>query len=200
MPVLIDLGGYHIVKNGWCVRNSGSHYTNNDAVEKGIRYVTRTRNNESRRNELIGAGGAGISVGAPVEEIIKEFQEVQQFYGIDSRGGRRIGHWVFLFNDKEINAIANDMKSVNMIARAICSYLFTCGFQSVYAIHYDPQKKVHIHIVINAVSYFNGRKFHVSKQEFAKMSDVFTDYYWKEVWEKTSVSAENYEDIEKLME
>ena len=53
-------------------------YFNEDAVSNVIRYITRTRKNEDRKNELIGWGSYNtLNMGTP-EFVIKQFLDVQK--------------------------------------------------------------------------------------------------------------------------
>ena len=62
-------------------------YKNKDAIEKEIRYISRTRKNETRQDELILYGtNHGYNYQKPVEEIIHELKRVQTMYG--SRGSK----------------------------------------------------------------------------------------------------------------
>lgn len=54
---------------------------NEDAVEKVIRYITRTRKNEDRADELITWGGMGVGCYASSELVIERFRAVQEVYG-----------------------------------------------------------------------------------------------------------------------
>ena len=69
-------------------------YKNKDAVSNVIKYVTRTRENETRHNELISYGGAGVSNYTEPMQMIYMFDTIQKLHGINYRKGRRIFHEV----------------------------------------------------------------------------------------------------------
>ena len=178
MPELhrLGCGKYY---NGF---NKSTYYTNEDAVEKVIRYITRTRYYDDRSKELIAYGGAGISCEYGVPYIIKQFIQTQKLYDIDRRQGSRLYHEVLMFSDEEMNKlIVHDFRFVIGIAREICRYYFDSGFEAVYAIHYDLDKHLHIHIVVNAISFIDGRQYiykndkNYKKEYFDRISKKYSD-------------------------
>lgn len=164
MPVLMDMGKWNRDHGGY--RSSKSYYTNVDAVEKVIRYITRTRCVESRSGELISVGGAGVICAGTVEEIIVQFLIVQNFYQIDKRGGRRVVHEILSFTEEEFNRINRNYALVNLVAREISAYFYLSGFQVVYAVHHDSEKHVHIHLAVNTINFKSGKKFHSGGEDF----------------------------------
>lgn len=145
-------------------------YTNKDAVENCIRYITRTRANEQRENELIAWGGVGVGCYASPELAIQQFCCVQKIYGIDKRGGRRVHHEVYNFMDEEFEKLGRNYEYVYQIAMKCAEYYYYMGHQVVFAIHHvrnaeRENKGLHIHFVINSVNFFTGRKWHTGIQE-----------------------------------
>lgn len=56
-------------------------YKNEDSAENVIRYITRTRKNEDKAHEFLCYGSYhGFMYQKPVEEIISEFEYVQEQY------------------------------------------------------------------------------------------------------------------------
>ena len=145
--------------------NISGKYSNRDAVDKVIRYITRTRENEMRRDDLRGYGGAGVGSYAPPQVMIDRFKAVQNCYGIGYRGGRRILHEVFSVTDREFTDMGRDIASVNRLASELCLEYYRMGFQVVYAVHWDMEKKLHIHFAVNAVSYRTGKKINTFRRE-----------------------------------
>ncbi len=170
MPILIDMGAYNAQKDH---RNRNTYYQNSDALEKVIRYITRTRENEDRANELLGIGGAGFYLGMTIEEIIKVFKYVQEVFGIDRRQGRRLVHYVYSFTNEEVALLKGHLEVVDYWARQMSMMFYEEGFQSIYAIHSDPEKKLHVHFVINSISFINGMKYHTNLLEFESTSYAF---------------------------
>lgn len=106
IPTRTNKGSYS--NNGKAVHYKNRNYTNTDAVENLIHYVTRTRENEGRGGDLITYGAAGADYFHSVDGIIQQFRYVQYIYGINSRGGRRMYHEVLNLKDCELERLGND--------------------------------------------------------------------------------------------
>lgn len=153
--------------------NMGGRYANADAVDNVIRYVTRTRSDEQRKGELQGYGGRGFFRYDTTETMIAHFKVVQNAYGIRYRKGKRMFHEVFSITDREFEGINCDMKLLNQIALELCGEYYKQGFQVVYAIHWDKEKKLHIHFAVNAVSFMTGKKFITSAKGNSEREHLF---------------------------
>ena len=155
--------------------NMGGRYANADAVDNVIRYVTRTRSDEQRKGELQGYGGLGFFRYDTTETMIARFKAVQNAYGIGYRKGKRMFHEVFSITDREFEGINCDMKLLNQIALELCGEYYRQGFQVVYAIHWDKEKKLHIHFAVNAVSFMTGKKFITSAKGNSERERLFNE-------------------------
>ena len=155
--------------------NIGGRYANAEAVDKVIRYVTRTRTNETRAENLQGYGGLGIFRYDTVEMMIGRFKAVQDAYGIRHRKGKRMFHEVFSITDMEFKGINCDMKLLNQIALELCGEYYRQGFQVVYAIHWEEEKKLHIHFAVNSVSFMTGKKFITSREGNRERERLFNE-------------------------
>lgn len=149
------------------------NYDNSNVVENVIRYVTRTRINEMRQGDLIDVGGAGVAIYLTPGHMIQQFLYVQKEYKIDAKRGRRIYHEVFSISDDEIRSLGYDMEMVRKIAMECCQVYFQAGHQVVFAIHWEPDKKLHIHFVVNTINYCNGQKWHTNIPELEYRENVF---------------------------
>lgn len=144
-------------------------YKNADAIENVIRYITRTRKNEDRRDELIAWGGMGIGYYASPELVIEQFHYVQDVFGI-SKGGRKLYHETLNITEKEFEWLGNDYGRIYQAAVKCAELYYMNGYQVVFAIH-DAKKKhglnkgVHIHFVVNAVNFMTGKKWHANMRE-----------------------------------
>ncbi|MCI9080088.1 MAG: relaxase/mobilization nuclease domain-containing protein [Lachnospiraceae bacterium] len=161
--------------------NIKGRYDNADVVGNVIRYITRTRANETRFNELRGYGGAGVGNYDSPEVMEQRFNTIQKLYGINYRKGRRIFHEVFSITDSEFENIGSDMGIVNQVALEMCREYFNEGFQVVYAVHREEIKKLHIHFAVNAVSFITGKKFDTSvegnRHREQKFNEIMKRYY-----------------------
>ena len=61
----------------------------------------------------------------------------------------------------------DDLCEIDNLAKRIVFDILR-DYQSVYAIHEDTDN-LHIHIVWNAVSFINGKKWHISRPEFSEL-------------------------------
>ena len=91
---------------GKLVQKTRGTYVNDDAVENVIRYVTRTRANEDRRNELIFFGGAGVA--QEPEQMITQFKYIQRAFRSSANLGKKITHEVFSFHQQEMQELDLD--------------------------------------------------------------------------------------------
>lgn len=148
-------------------------YKNINAVGNVIHYITRTRINETRRNELFGFGAMGVTTYMSPEEMIRQFCYVQNLYCINQRGGRRVYHEFYLLDEKEINCFGNNLEYLHRFAMDCCRVYFSLGFQVVYSIHYDYEKKMHIHFCVNTINYRNGKKWHDNKASLEERNKYF---------------------------
>ena len=97
----------------------------------------------------------------------EEIKSMQEFYGKDY--GRRAYHFVVSFDDGEplMPTDAFDL------AYDLSDY-FSGEYQIIYAVHTE-QKHLHIHFLLNTVSFETGRKYHF---DYKKQSD-FNNYIGK---------------------
>ena len=157
-------------------------YSNKNVVSNTIRYITRTRPDEDRRNELIVCGSPNVTCIPDEEEIfraIKEFMDIQHFYH-DVVNGRRVFHETFnllheeseyFYTRGQINALALE-----------CSRIYDRqGFQVVYAAHYSAKYRLHIHFIVNAVSYCDGKKYHSDYKDHAERNAEFNEILFRHI-------------------
>ena len=158
--------------------NISGEYRNKDVVDNVIRYITRTRDNETRLDDLRGYGAAGVGSYVSPQVMISRFKAVQNSYGIEYRGGRRILHEVFSITDREFTDMGRDIAIVNRLASDLCLEYYRMGFQVVYAVHWDMEKKLHIHFAVNAVSYKTGKKINTFRKENWYRENRFNSILW----------------------
>ena len=149
-------------------------YTNKDAVRNVLAYVLRVRDDERRRAELLFWGGFGIPVYDYEENVIKSFLCVQDTYNISSRKGRRIFHETVTMTPMEFNGLGNNYGVLKAVIEEYCyKEYFQQGFQVVYAVHWDKNKSLHVHFVINTINFKDGKKWHTSYEETAERETTF---------------------------
>lgn len=88
---------------------------------------------------------------------------IKRSYGKDS--GKQLHHVIisiyrdmYVKNEQELkNKKSTERICRSLIGMEICEYIYNLGFQNVYFLHDDAQY-VHLHILVNSVSYMNGIK------------------------------------------
>lgn len=130
------------------------YFTNDDAPERLIRYVTRTRENESRDSELICWGVHGAAY-ADIATTIAQFMIVQQKCRDHTQ--RKMYHLSYSPDQYEKQLFNGDYRLVESIAKLQSSILFSIGYQVVYAVHKDDEKDIHIHFAVNSVNFYSGK-------------------------------------------
>ena len=160
---------------GKLIQRTRGTYVNDDAVENVIRYVTRTRAGEDRRNELIFFGGAGVA--QEPEQMITQFKYIQRAFRSGANLGRKITHETFSFHQQEIQEL--DLDKLMKFAYRCAFYYYSLGYQVVYAMHYNENQDYHIHFAVNAVNYRNGKKWHSSMRDLAMREGLFNRYLYE---------------------
>ena len=160
------------------------NYTNKNAVENVIRYITRTGDKEEHREELVAWGGMGVGCYATPELVIRQFCRVQDCYNIEGRGGRRVFHEVLNITEEEFVWMGRSYDSVYQTAMKCAEFYYSMGFQVVFAVHHSKNRQVwnqgvHIHFVVNSVNYMTGRKWHTGIRESYTREKTFDENMWK---------------------
>lgn len=120
-----------------------------------IRYVT---NNEKTRGFI---GGWGVTPYNP-EQMIYQMTMVKKCYGREQSGWRQLKHIIASFK-KEWNVSPN---LALMIAYEIAEY-YAGAYQICFGIHQNTDN-IHIHFILNTVSYIDGKLFSEGIFEFKK--------------------------------
>lgn len=133
-------------------------YKNMEAVEYTISYVLEICKCES------GYCGCIPSFSLFEEEYIREFLAVKKVY--HKMDGKQVRQVVICF-EKTDDVIACDANSLAVIiARG-----YGEKYQTVYAVHED-KSHVHIHFIINTVSYVDGRRFDLGPGEYTWLQSM----------------------------
>lgn len=154
------------------------NYSNRNVVKFVIEDITRSRPNEKYFSDLVGYGAKGVCYGVSPQYMVEAFKYVQAAYNIERRGGRRIYHEVYWLSNEEMQALYYDISRIWMFGMECCEYYFNQGYQVVFAIHSDGIK-YHIHFVVNAINYLNGKKYHTSLGELTQRNVIFDDILQK---------------------
>lgn len=137
------------------------NFSNEDAADKLIRYITRTREGEKYRDNLVSYRAFGAASCADIGETIRQFECVQKAHRVTNR---RMYHFVFSFSDFEQAVLNKNYALVCSIANMQAYYFFQRGYQVVVAVHDDSERHLHIHFAVNAINFMNGRKCHYNSE------------------------------------
>ncbi len=129
--------------------NKKGSYRDIDSKLDVISYIL---NPEKAQHSYIG----GMS-GTP-RNIAENMNDVSVYFGKER--GVQLRHYIISFSPNEIN----DPALVNIIAQRIIEY-FAEEYQVIYAVHED-KPHLHIHIVINSVSFVDGHRYYGKREEF----------------------------------
>ena len=100
-------------------------------------------------------------------------QIVQNAYGIERRGGRRMAHMCLSVTEKEFGSLGCNEGLLIGYFSDCARDIFEKGYQEVYGIHLNQQSPnhancafAHMHMAVSSINYGSGRKFHMTKKEF----------------------------------
>ncbi len=158
-------------------------YANKNVVENTMRYITRTRKEENRRNELLVYGSPNVTCFPGedgIRQAISEFKTVQTYLHYPLYG-RRVFHEIFCFSEEERYGFQR-IEQINDLALTCSKVYDHLGFQVIYAVHYSEEKKLHIHFVGNAVSYVTGNKYHTSLNDKDEREIIFNNLYQEHIY------------------
>lgn len=154
-------------------RYKNYNYSNLDAVNNVLRYITRTRHDEDRANELLRYGAAGVAYYLTIDDIIQQFLFVQNTFRINQRGGRRMYHEVYNLLDEEVEKLNYNPQELWLLGMECSQVYYQMGFQVVFAIHWDNGKHYHLHFAVNSISYITGHKWHTTIPETKQRETIF---------------------------
>lgn len=99
-------------------------------------------------------GGVGVSPECPAESM----EIVSEAFGKSE--GVQVRHYIIAFSEGEVKA----PQIANKIAQQIAAYIGR-EYQVVYAVH-ENKPDLHIHMIVNTVSYVDGHRWRGTKAEF----------------------------------
>lgn len=149
-------------------------YTNQDAIDKLIKYLTRT--NGQSDSDLVSWGVLGAPEFYGVDTIIDEFQLTQTYHKRKGNFGRYIDHEIFTFLPETEKVIYENNLDIDKIARDMAyDFLDNDHCQVVYSVHCNPKDDIplHIHFAINTVNFIDAHKRRESKADNRKRTQRF---------------------------
>jgi len=145
-------------------------YQNQDALEKTIAYITRTRENENRQGELVCWGTLGAGKFKGVDGVIDDFKAVQSTYKRAGRFGRYADHEIYSFSEEGARVLTARNELIKETAKKMARTFYRDGYQVVYAAHEKDEgdENLHIHFIVNTVSFVDSGK---RKEYFGKTKE-----------------------------
>ena len=173
IPTKTNKGNYN--NNGNDKHYKNKNYSNEDAVENLLHYITRTRKNEWRKGDLINYGAVGADYFHSVDDMIQQFRYIQHIHGINTRRGRRMYHEVFNLKDCELERLAYAHYILWQVGMECCQVYYQMGHQAAFAVHWELEKRCHIHFAVNSISFMTGLKWHTSRPEIKEREGIFNE-------------------------
>ena len=138
-------------------------YFDDFALTDVINYVVNPRKTPSN---LIGAFGVRLEYAAQQMELVaRAFNKYQKL---------RLRHWIISFGDRDL---INPVEAYYIAVEA--AKFYADRYQLIFAVHEDTDQ-VHVHFVMNQVSYVDGHKYSGTKKEYYDfiyyMKDVCAEY------------------------
>ena len=129
--------------------NGDGRFFDDKSREDSIKYILRT---DKIKHSYYG----GIAV--DMQDIPGSMDIVAERFNKNT--GVRVRHFILSFHPYEVSA----PEVTNAIGKQIIRYIGK-EYQAVYAVHEDTEN-LHIHIVMNAVSYVDGHRYRGTRGEF----------------------------------
>lgn len=132
-------------------------YQNKDAVEKTIRYATG--NNKAPEDKVLSVRGLGVDY-ENYQNTIEQFKITKSVYHKEDK--RQVLHMVVSFDDKREKCLQET--DIEELGYQIGRLLSRESYQVIWGIHGNTDH-VHIHYIINSVSYETGKKYRMERGE-----------------------------------
>lgn len=139
-------------------------YKEPESVPELINYVM-----DSQKTEDHYIGGNCILPGSTIDDVILQFQVVKNVWG--KNDGVQFIHFIVSFSYEE-NV---EPRQAYISAYHISTY-FDGLYQVVYGVHQDTEN-LHIHFLVNSVSYIDGRKISFGRNDYWNLFS----HVWHEV-------------------
>lgn len=169
-------------------KDGNNKYTNSDAPEKLIRYVTRTDGKSD--DDLLAWGGLGVLEYGGIELPINQFYHAQEAHTRKGDFGKYMNHEIFSFSHEGEQVILQNNLDIDEIARRMARDIFEQDHcQVIYGVHApnNAEKHLHIHFAINAVNYRTGNKRRENKSQTRERDMRFNQIIFDELSKQNTV-------------
>lgn len=103
-----------------------------------------------------GVYGAQGVLKSNAENMWRQMQDIKEYYRKTER--KQAYHYIVSFDKEEMLHIG--LKESLEIGYKVCGFFH--GFQAVFGVHTN-EENLHIHLILNPVSYINGKKYTMNK-------------------------------------
>lgn len=154
-------------------------YKNMNSIKNLIKYILTEK--ESGKHVRF-FGGTGVEYYS-FEKSYKQMKAVKRYF--KKLDGIQVWHYVLSF------PVPPSEENVYEAYEIACDVLDVCfsGYQTIFGIH-ENEENLHIHFMINSVSYIDGKKWHLDKKQFRRLIYRIKDSIKNILYEKVSSMEE----------
>lgn len=148
-------------------------YRGNQDILRLFRYIAGECDSKEERTRYRYGVGVSIKPDKAAMQMIKLqmlYKKAAQKYG--GKACRRIYHYMVSF------PLSMDDANCTYLTAVEIADIFSNRYQVYYGVHEDT-KYLHIHFAINAVSYVDGKKWHLSKKEMEELEARMREKAWE---------------------
>lgn len=117
-------------------------------------------------------GGFGVNLNQAAYEMKRLSEAYGKFRGL------RLRHMILSFSKQEIERFRSHVyDSLSRIAYYAASY-YGGQYQIIYSLHEDSAN-LHIHFVMNVVSFLTGKKYSGTKEDYYRFQDYLGSFLWE---------------------
>ena len=133
-------------------------------IDDGVHYLKESCKYVLKKPETVSFGGYGVTPYDP-DIAYNQMMSVKKYFGKTS--GNPLIHIIVSYE----NSVKTIIGAID-ISRLIVMY-FCSRYQLLWAVHHKERgcSKYHLHIVINSVSYLDGKMFHSGIQEMNEFAE-----------------------------
>ena len=141
-------------------------YNESQCVYNLMKYIMKDKSFTDRYERNTYSGSPNIY---DINRAADEFMMIKDCYG--KRGGRQLRHIVIAPEPKDLFTAG----MLYELALYVCEY-YSDRYQICYSVHTD-KRNLHLHIVMNSVSYIDGRMLHDTLKEQAQFRKYCEECY-----------------------
>ena len=142
-------------------------YKDQSSIRNLIDYVGRDKTYTDSNVHNTYTGGVNIS---NLNNVAEEFIIVKNYYG--STDGRQVRHMILSPDPKDLFTAP----MLYELALYVCAY-YGNRYQVFFSVHTDKRTHLHVHFVMNTVSFVDGKKLHDTFKEQSEFRKYCEDCY-----------------------